>query len=113
MFALVVRFDLLDPAAADAFDALVAQVLPGIRSSEPGTLLYATHTVEGEPLARLFYEVYRDREAHAAHEARPEVADFLGRLDGLVSGVRVELLEPDAGALGTEAPQAPGAPGAR
>ena len=36
-----------------------------------------------------------DRDAHAAHEARPPVAAFLATLDGLVSAVRVELLTPD------------------
>ena len=98
MFAIAVRFDLPDPDAAEAFDALVREVLPGIRA-EPGTLLYATHTVEGEPLARVFYEVYRDRQAHAAHEARPGTARFLEQLGDLVSGVRAELLEPADDAL--------------
>ena len=99
MFAIAVRFDLPDPAAAEAFDALVREVLPGIRSEEPGTLLYATHTVDGEPLARVFYEVYRDRQAHAAHEARPGTARFLEQLRDLVSAVRAELLEPADDAL--------------
>ena len=94
MFALVVRFDLPDPQAAATFDALVRDVLPGISAEEPGTLVYATHAVEDEPLARLFYEVYRDRAAHAAHEARPGTAAFLQRIGALVSPVRVESLTP-------------------
>ncbi|WP_129337545.1 putative quinol monooxygenase [Cellulomonas endophytica] len=98
MRALVVRFDLPDEAAAARFDALVAGVLPGIRTQEPGTLVYATHRVEDAPLARVFYEVYRDPEAHAAHESRPEVAAFLDEVRTLVSGVRVELLVPDEAA---------------
>jgi quinol monooxygenase YgiN len=95
VFAIAVRFDLPDADAADAFDALVADTLPGIRSAEPGTLLYLTHTVDGEPLARLFYEVYRDRAAHADHEARPETAAFLERVRGLGAVGRAELLTPD------------------
>jgi quinol monooxygenase YgiN len=95
VFALVVRFDLPDAAAAEAFDALVADVLPGIRSSEPGTLLYLTHTVDGEPLARVFYEAYRDRAGHAEHEARPQTAAFLERVRDLGPQVRLELLTPD------------------
>ena len=71
MFALVVRFDLHDQDAAAAFDALVADVLPQITALEPGTLVYATHTVEDEPLARVFYEVYTDRDGHRAHEMVP------------------------------------------
>jgi len=98
MFAIAVRFDLPDPDAAEAFDALVREVLPGIRA-EPGTLLYATHTVDGEPLARFFYEVYRDRAAHAAHESRPETARFLEQVGELVTSGRGELLEPADDAL--------------
>ena len=99
MFALVVRFDLPDAAAAAEFDALVRGVLPGIGTEEPGTLLYLTHAVEGEPLARIFYEVYRDRAAHAAHEERPATAEFLRRVQELVASVRVELLHPDGDGL--------------
>src|SRR4051794_27573358 len=40
VFALVVRFDLLDPSAAERFDALVADLLPQIAAHEPGTLSY-------------------------------------------------------------------------
>ena len=96
MLALVVRFDVPDEAAARAFDALVAEVLPGIRAEEPGTRVYATHAVQGEPLARVFYEVYDDPAALEAHEARPGTARFLERVRELVSAVRVELLTPTA-----------------
>ena len=67
-------------------------VLPGILTHEPGTLTYVTHAVRDEPLARVFYEVYVDEAAHAAHEARPETARFLEQVRELVSGVRLELI---------------------
>src|SRR6185503_7559186 len=73
------RFESPDDDAAALFDQLTGQVLPGIRDHDPGTLLYLTHTVEDAPLSRVFYEVYRNHDAHAAHEARPEVAAFLQR----------------------------------
>ena len=92
VFALVVRFDLHDTAAAVAFDALVAEVLPQITALEPGTLVYATHTVEDEPLARVFYEVYTDRDAHRAHEAAPHTARFLAAKDRYVASARVDFL---------------------
>lgn len=92
MFSIMVRFDLPDAEAVAAFDELAAGVVPSIRSDEPGTLLYLTHTVEGAPLSRAFYEIYRDRAAHAAHEARPEVATFLQAVAGLGSSTRVEFL---------------------
>lgn len=96
MFALVVRFDLQDAAKADGFDRLVAQTVDGITRHEPGTLVYATHTVEGEPLARVFYEVYRDRVAFDEHERQPHTKHFLVERDKYVSAARVEFLTPTA-----------------
>ncbi|WP_407343646.1 antibiotic biosynthesis monooxygenase [Pengzhenrongella phosphoraccumulans] len=95
MFSIMVRFDLPDDAAAASFDALTADVVPGIRANEPGTLVYLTHRVDDAPLSRAFYEIYRDRAAHAAHEARPEVAAFLRAVSRLVVATRVEYLIPD------------------
>ena len=96
MFALVVRFDCRDRAAAQRFDELTAEVVRDIAEKEPGTLTYATHAVEGEPLARVFYEVYRDREAFQAHENAEHVRQFHTRKDPLLVGTRVEFLQPAA-----------------
>lgn len=96
-FALVVRFDLHDAEAAAAFDALLAETLPLIVEREPGTLVYATHHVEDDPLARVFYEVYVDRAAHAAHEATPHTARFLQQTQHYVRSARVDLLGPPRG----------------
>ncbi|WP_433566931.1 putative quinol monooxygenase [Nocardia sp. CA-151230] len=96
MFALVVRFDLRDTEAASAFDQLVADTVKAIIEHEPGTLLYATHTVDGEPLARIFYDVYRDREAFEEHERQPHTRRFLTERDNFVRGARVEFLSPAA-----------------
>ncbi|SDP25617.1 Quinol monooxygenase YgiN [Nakamurella panacisegetis] len=94
MFVLVVRFDLPDAAAAEAFDGLVRAAVPDILASEPGTLTYVPHAVLDEPLARVFYEVYRDKAAHAAHEDRPATAAFLARVRELQPVIRVEAMTP-------------------
>jgi quinol monooxygenase YgiN len=94
MFALVVRFDCRDQAAVTRFDELTAAVVQQITEKEPGTLVYATHSVEGAPLARIFYEVYRDRDAFAAHEAADHVQQFHDQKDPLLVGRRVEFLSP-------------------
>jgi quinol monooxygenase YgiN len=94
MFALVVRFDCRDQAAVSRFDELTAEVIQQITEREPGTLVYATHSVEGAPLARIFYEVYRDRDAFQAHEAADHVQLFHARKDPLLVGRRVEFLSP-------------------
>ena len=94
MFALVVRFDCRDLDAARRFDELTAEVVREIAEKEPGTLTYATHAVAGEPLARVFYEVYRDREAFAAHETAEHVKRFHAAKEPLLAATRVEFLDP-------------------
>src|ERR1700754_5333849 len=69
-FGLSVRFTLKEGAAA-AFDALVAETLVGIKASEPGTLVYVNHTVDGDPNQRIFYELYQNRAAFDTHEQQP------------------------------------------
>jgi quinol monooxygenase YgiN len=93
MFALAVRFD-LRPGSEMDFDRLVEATAPRIRANEPGTLLYLCHKVQGEPTARLFYELYRDRAAFEAHEAQPHVKTFLrDREQYMAQPARVEFLD--------------------
>jgi quinol monooxygenase YgiN len=93
VFALVVRFDIRDEKAAQEFDALTAQAVAEITANEPGTLVYATHTVEGDPLARVFYEVYADRDAFHTHEIAEHVRTFHRKKNPLLVGEhRVEFL---------------------
>jgi quinol monooxygenase YgiN len=79
MLALVVRFNLRDEAAAVEFDALTEEAVAKIHEREPDTLVYATSVVTDDPLARIFYELYRNDEAFQAHETaeqrptRPEL----------------------------------------
>ncbi|MDA8372616.1 MAG: antibiotic biosynthesis monooxygenase [Nocardiopsaceae bacterium] len=92
MFGLAVRFTLKDEDSASGFDALVAETLPRIRESEPGTLVYAVHRVEGKPLERYFYELYRDRAAFDAHEEQPHVKRFLDARGQYLASVDVDFL---------------------
>jgi quinol monooxygenase YgiN len=92
MFGLAVRFSCTDTASAEGFDRLVAETVPQIRQHEPGTLIYAVHTVEGQPLQRIFYELYRDREAFEAHEEQPHTRRFLAEREQYLAGVDVDFL---------------------
>lgn len=98
MYGLVVRFDLKDEESAEAFDRLATETGERIRALEPGTLTYVTHLVVGEPLARVFYEMYQDCDALEAHERQPHTQHFLGEREKYIANTRIEFLSPLAAA---------------
>jgi quinol monooxygenase YgiN len=91
-FALVVRFT-VRPGAEAQFDALVAETASGIRDHEPGTLVYACHTVQDQPRQRIFYELYRDRAAFNAHEQTAHTRRFLAQRGALLEATEVDFLD--------------------
>lgn len=97
MFGLSVRFTCRDADSAAGFDRLVAETVPQIRQHEPGTLVYAVHTVEGKPLERIFYELYRDRAAFDAHEGQPHTRRFLAGRERFLASTEVDFLSLQAG----------------
>ena len=92
MFGLSVRFTCRDAESAAGFDRLVAETVPEIRQHEPGTLVYAVHTVDGKPLERIFYELYRDRAAFDAHEEQPHTRRFLAAREQFLASAAVDFL---------------------
>jgi quinol monooxygenase YgiN len=92
MFGLSVRFTCKDQASAEAYDKLVAETIEKIKTDEPGTLVYASHTVEGQPLQRVFYELYRDKAAFEAHEAAPHSRRYLAERDQYLASTEVDWL---------------------
>jgi quinol monooxygenase YgiN len=90
-FGLVVRFH-LRPGHEPDFDALVSRTLEGIRGREPGTLIYTSHGVEGQPQQRVFYELYRDRAAFDAHEQEPHIRHFLTEREQHLESFEVDFL---------------------
>lgn len=93
MFGLFVRFTCKDAAAAAAFDDLVARTGEHIRANEPGTIVYAVHRVDGRPLERVFYELYRDKNAFEEHESKDYVQTFLAERDRYLSATAVDRLD--------------------
>lgn len=90
-YALTVRFTTRDADAAQRFDALVERTLEGIRN-EPGTLVYVVHKPEDEPLVRVFYELYADRDAFEAHEAQPHTKHMLAEREQYLVSTEVQFL---------------------
>jgi quinol monooxygenase YgiN len=56
-----------------------AATAAGIRAQEPGTLVYACHTVDGAPRERIFYELYATRAAFDVHEQTEHTRRFLNQ----------------------------------
>ena len=79
---------------ADALAALLVEQAGVIRKTEPGCIVYRVHRSTSDPDAFLFYEIYADDAAFAAHRASPHLAQYRKRreeedlLDGAVD-VRV------------------------
>ncbi len=94
MYAVVARFE-VKPEGVQEFDALAAWRISEAAANEPGLIAYAFHQVDGQPLARVFYEIYRDRDAFEEHRMTPQTAEFLARHAQYVEGPpRTERLEP-------------------
>ena len=104
-YALIVRFTCRDADAAQQFDALVNRTLEGIRT-EPGTLVYVSHTPTGEPLVRVFYELYANEDAFHAHETQPHTRHMLKEREQYLASIEVAFLNEKAG----KRPKAPEAP---
>ena len=96
MLGLLARFTCKDAESALRFDQLAGVTIEAIRQKEPGTLVYVAHRVEGRPLQRIFYELYRDRPAFEAHEAAEHTKRFLAARAELLTAVEVDWLEPQA-----------------
>jgi quinol monooxygenase YgiN len=89
---LVVRF-VLRSGHEQQFDDLVSGTIAGVRD-EPGTRLYASHAVIGQPRVRLFYELYRDRAAFDTHEQQDHVRTFLAEREAHVESFTVDFIRP-------------------
>jgi quinol monooxygenase YgiN len=92
MFGLCVRFTCKDETSAKEYDRLVAETVEQIKVHEPGTLVYAAHRVDGEPLVRIFYELYRDKAAFEAHEAASHTRRYLAEREQYLAGTEVDRL---------------------
>ena len=92
MFGLCVRFTCKDETSAKEYDRLVAETIEAIKVHEPGTLVYASHLVDGQPLQRIFYELYRDRAAFDAHEQSAHTRRFLAEREPLLESKAVDFL---------------------
>ncbi|MDL4821276.1 antibiotic biosynthesis monooxygenase [Actinomadura opuntiae] len=69
-------YTLLD-GREEAFDRLAAELVRAARSAEPDTLIFACHEVVNGPTQRIFYQLFRDEAAFAAHRRQPHLQRFM------------------------------------
>jgi quinol monooxygenase YgiN len=88
--AMVVEFRAAPGRRDDLRAALLALVEP--TRAEDGCLLYDLHESREDPDVFAFYEIWRDREAHAAHDRTEHVAGIRAALPELAVGGNRKLL---------------------
>jgi quinol monooxygenase YgiN len=103
-YGRIMIYTLLD-GHAEAFDRLAAEVTQAVRQAEPGTLVYACHTVDNSPSQRLFYQLFRDAYAVEEHTRQPHVQRFAQEARPHVSGTNVIELTVSAGIMAGPPPQ--------
>ena len=70
----------------DAFRSAADKMIAHVRANEPGTLTYVLHRSTADPTEFVFYEVYADQGAFAAHGGSEPMQQFFGAVGGLLAG---------------------------
>lgn len=76
----------VQPGKEAAFEAAAAEMIDYVKAREPGTRTYVMHRSTADPTEYLFYEVYVDQAAAAAHAGSEQMQTFLAKLQGLLAG---------------------------
>lgn len=108
-YGRITMYTLID-GHQEAFDHLAAEVARAVLEREPGTLVYACHSVDNAPAQRIFYQLFRDAAAVEAHTRQPHVQRFAGAARAHVAATNViELTVNAAKVTGSPAAPPPGA----
>jgi quinol monooxygenase YgiN len=74
------------PGSESQFQSAADKMLAHVRENEPDTLTYLLHRAQGDPTEFVFYEVYADQAALAAHGSSPAMQEFFAAIGGIVAG---------------------------
>ncbi|MFG2087882.1 MULTISPECIES: putative quinol monooxygenase [unclassified Spirillospora] len=100
-------YTLLD-GREDAFDRLATDLVKAALAVEPDTMIFACHEVVGGPTQRIFYQLFRDEAAFAAHRQQPHLQRFLAESRTHVLATNVIELRLGAAKVPLPAPEYPG-----
>jgi len=70
----------------DAFRQAAAKMIEHVKANEAGTLQYVLLRSTGDPSEFVFYEVYADQGAFAAHGGSEAMQQFFGAVGTLLAG---------------------------
>jgi len=70
----------------DEFAAAGRKMIAHVKAHEPGTVTYTLNQSTADKTDFVFYEVYRDPEAFAAHAGSEMMKEFGRSLGGVVAG---------------------------
>lgn len=71
---------------AAAFEEETRKMIAHVKANEPGTVSYICHRSTADPTVYVFYEVYVDQGAFAAHGGSPAMQAFFGAMRGVLDG---------------------------
>jgi quinol monooxygenase YgiN len=69
-----------------AFEDEARKMIAHVQANEPGTQTYICHRSTADPTTYVFYEVYADQAAFAAHGGSPAMQAFFAAMRGIVDG---------------------------
>ncbi|MFC5748653.1 putative quinol monooxygenase [Actinomadura rugatobispora] len=102
-------YTLLD-GREEAFDRQAGELVQAARTAEPETLIFACHEVVNAPTQRIFYQLFRDEAAFAAHQRQAHLRRFNAESRTHVLATNVIELKLGAAKL-PPLPSGPGGPG--
>jgi len=71
---------------ATDFEEEVRKMIAHVQANEPGTRSYVCHRSTADPTVYLFYEVYDDQAAFAAHGGSAAMQGFFAAMRGILDG---------------------------
>ena len=69
-----------------AFQQAAEKMIAHVKAHEPGTLIYVLNRSTSDPAEFVFYEVYADGAAFAAHGGSEPMQQFFGVVGGMLDG---------------------------
>jgi quinol monooxygenase YgiN len=74
------------PGSEATFEQQAQKMIAHVKANEPGTLIYTLNRSTSDPTTFVFYEIYTDQAAFAAHGGSEPMQQFFGAVGTLLDG---------------------------